>query len=111
MNAKIQDDELRCRNAMRTLTRRAGCLIPCLLAFLLIGPGYVGAQNSTTVGAVEGGAFIVDSSGPSYVPGAGVVLTGSRTLETIDRCNRQLQVSPSRARNLQTPSDIPWPSC
>ena len=36
MNAKKQDDELKCRNAMRTLTRRAGCLIPCLLAFLLI---------------------------------------------------------------------------
>ncbi len=38
MNAKVQGDELKCRNAMRTLPRRAGSLIPCFLALVLMRP-------------------------------------------------------------------------
>ncbi len=53
-----------------------------LLMWWLIGPGLVSAQSSTAMGAVEGAVYVVDSEGPSYVPGAKVILQGSKTIQT-----------------------------
>jgi hypothetical protein len=52
------------------------------LVLYLLFPVHLFGQIPANTGTVEGTVFVTDSGGPSMVPGAKVVLTGSSTLET-----------------------------
>ena len=82
MGIEVAFVNLRKSCALRRL-RFCGChVFLLLLMWWLIGPGLLGAQISTATGAVEGAIYVLDSEGPSYVPGAKVILQGSKTIQT-----------------------------
>src|SRR5271165_4201136 len=74
--------DLRKSGAQRRLRFCGRHIFLLLLMWWLIGPGLVGAQSSTATGAVGGAIYVLDSEGPSYVPGAKVILQGSKTIQT-----------------------------
>lgn len=56
-------------------------LLPLLFVWLL-APAYSRAQTAGGTGSIEGEIFIVDSDGPSYVPGAKITLESPKPLQT-----------------------------
>jgi len=57
-------------------------LLAALFAMCLLFPLSARAQSSVKSGTVEGTVLVVDSRGPSLLPGAKVILKGATTLET-----------------------------
>ncbi len=56
-------------------------MLPGLMAVLIIFVSGAMAQTVTASGRVDGTVFVLDSEGPSYVPGAKVSLSGKFSLE------------------------------
>src|SRR5271157_4318078 len=83
MDIKVVFVNFRKSGALRRL-QFCGChvFLVLLLMWWLIGPGLVTAQSSAAMGTVEGAVYVLDSEGPSYVPGAKVILQGSKTIRT-----------------------------
>jgi len=69
-------------NTMRKIESNRIFLLATLVAMCVLLPLSARGQSSVKPGTVEGTVFTVDSGGPSFVPGAKVVLNGSTTLET-----------------------------
>ena len=69
-------------SAMGTIETNCIVLLAALVAVCVLLPRSARGQSSIEPGIVEGTVSIVDSGGPSFLPGAKVVLKGSRTLET-----------------------------
>ncbi len=82
MSIEVVFVNLRKSGAQRRLRFCGRHIFLLLLMWWLIGPGLVGAQSSTATGAVGGAVYVLDSEGTSYVPGAKVILQGSKTIQT-----------------------------
>jgi len=80
MGARLATAQLKYRTALR-ICHRATYMAVSLLSLLLVGAGYLCAQNSVEMGALQGAVFVADSGGPSYIPGAKITLQGPKTIE------------------------------
>ena len=81
MSIELALVNLRKSGVLQRLQFCGGHVFLLLLAWWLIGPGLVAAQSRTATGKVEGAVYVLDSEGPSYVPGAKVILQGSKTIQ------------------------------
>lgn len=57
-------------------------LLAALIAMWVLSPFFAHGQSAVKPGTVDGTVLVVDSGGPSLLPGAKVVLKGPSTLET-----------------------------
>ena len=74
------EDERTC--AMGKIEPKANFLLAALIATCVLFPPSGRGQSAAQPGTVEGTVLVVDSGGPSSLPGAKVVLKGSSALET-----------------------------
>ena len=69
-------------DAVKKIERDAIFMLAILIVMYLLFPLRACGQSSATPGTLEGTVFVVDSGGPSLLPGARVVLKGSTNRET-----------------------------
>ena len=68
--------------AMRKIEPKSIFLVAAMFALYVLLPPSARGQSSVRPGTVEGTVLVLDSGGPSVLPGAKVVLKGSTTLAT-----------------------------
>ena len=95
--------------AMRKIEPKSIFLVAAMFALYVLLPPSARGQSSVRPGTVEGTVLVLDSGGPSVLPGAKVVLKGSTTLATEADADGKYsfpEVSPGDYGNLKRSGSI-----